>query len=1237
MNSSSEFIDPDLENAGDDVTNTLRMDRDRFKVLSIKCSEANQIWRETEIDDSDADSSLIKEPSLEHKFGLQKGRTRYSNDEMIGEGANAKIYSLQDANCHRDVAVKLLKEKEYAEKTEEIRRFIIEAGIVASLEHPNIVPVYDLSCDEKGQVYLSMRKVRGDTLKAFIATREKGDEHPLLKTTSDLVDVFLKVCDALAYAHANGHVHQDVKSENIMCGQFGEVFLIDWGAAASGDSEVSLTPVYMSPAQANAEEPFPVDDVFCMGATMFHCFFGRFPTKGSSLKEIWEKRRRGVIDPLTLEERARVPAPLTAIILRAMARRPEDRYQTVDDLAQDLRNFQTGQSVSAYEYSLFEYMCETFKRHKAALLTAAAAIVLVGAAAGLLWARSAGERTARLRAQKQSLAEREARVREEKERTAEQEKRTALVQQRQESWIPLVAMDFTQGDILDPRFEPQHRDSWNWNPDRRVSGASRVRVRNGRLCVISGNRTSRTFVRWREPVSEELKLEVVLENTPDLNLDLGISGDSLYGYRFRAYRGVHSGMFLATQNRGYYETLSQADFTYDPDAKSYTITMWRSGKTIHVHVDGEEVLKYYDPIAPVGKRHRSFSVGRGGDNGKETLIRSIRVWRRRQPKTVDVLEVGRTMMRHGKEGAARRWFSQTARDHENIRIRQEAQFLIAFTYGEDDRDLRFSILKMIAKDRDNRFQEDATRSLVMEQLEEKNIRAAMETLKESAGVSLQKRIWPQVNAAYVQALRSAKNKEEYLRMLRGLPIDHLELYYVRLGKHEDALRGLRPRILNVAHSRLKTFEPLKDMPLEILDCSGSDTSDLSPLTCLPLVKLMAQHTGIKHLPAFQSNKLQFIDVSGNHIRDISPLINLPLETLVMPDNELSELTAVAKMRLMAFDCSRNQIGDLTPLANQQHLKRLICNENEIRSIAPLAELRLETLALTGNQLTAINALHGHPIHALDISNNVIVSLDGLQNSPLENLDCSGNPITDLSPIARSPLQSLNCRDTQVASILPLKGMSLYSLNLLNIQVPSSEFHLLKDMPLTNLSIDLESPEARQLVEALPNLEVINGFDADYVRHVLPRVQKALAAWRNGEKRCNPELSLKSLSLKTKSERKYMLVPIRLNWYDAEAFAQWQGGMQLTFTRSRFKYDFFESLTKEISGVYGFWLSLRPVHGKYLKWAGGNDMGWRGWPDRHHENQVAKEDRRVIQMVNAGSGWDDRDSAERHFFVIQWEK
>jgi serine/threonine-protein kinase len=338
------------------------------------------------------------------------------------EGGLGIIYRAHDEELHREVALKEIQPR-FATRPEDRARFLREAEITGSLEHPGIVPVYSLGRYPDGRPYYAMRLIQGTSLKVAIEEfhHEAGGRIdpgfrslPLRK----LLDRFRTVCEALEYAHSRGILHRDVKPQNIMIGRYGETLLVDWGLARStgladtppvvvepsslpipaegSDATVDWglatsraegsdataagsivgTPAYMSPEQAEgrSERVGPASDVYGLGATLYHLLTGR-PAFEGGVTEVLAKVRRGEF-PKPRSVRRDVPRALEAVCLKAMALRPADRYASARDLADDVERWQADEPVTAWREPWPLRTRRWARRHRVIIIAASAAVLL---------------------------------------------------------------------------------------------------------------------------------------------------------------------------------------------------------------------------------------------------------------------------------------------------------------------------------------------------------------------------------------------------------------------------------------------------------------------------------------------------------------------------------------------------------------------------------------------------------------------------------------------------------------------------------------------------------------------------------------------------------------------------------------------------------------------------------------------------------------------------------------------
>ncbi len=350
-------------------------------------------------------------------------RRRYILRNEVGRGGMGAVYEVIDTDLRRTLAMKVaLSGKDKKPPSESgsdpalLARFLEEAQVTGQLDHPGIVPLHEVGMDAGGNIYFTMRLVKGQSLhEVFELVRTGADDW----TRERAIVAILRVCEAMAYAHSKGVVHRDLKPANVMTGRFGEVYVMDWGLAkvmgrpekrlAIGESTASLvmterarantgdglstqegtvigTPVYMAPEQARGEVERVTgrSDIYSVGAMLYHLLAGRPPYLLPGTRTASHQVLSWVIEgpPRPLHEIApSVPPELVAVCEKAMAREPEQRYQDMRDLGEDLRAFLVGRPVSALRISGPVRAVRWCRRNP--LASAAMAALVLGAGLGL--------------------------------------------------------------------------------------------------------------------------------------------------------------------------------------------------------------------------------------------------------------------------------------------------------------------------------------------------------------------------------------------------------------------------------------------------------------------------------------------------------------------------------------------------------------------------------------------------------------------------------------------------------------------------------------------------------------------------------------------------------------------------------------------------------------------------------------------------------------------------------------
>ncbi len=339
---------------------------------------------------------------------------------VLGKGAMGEIHVAREKDLRRKVALKFLL-PERSGNPVVVRRFFREIQITAQLEHPNIVPIYALETEEDGVPACSMKLIQGHTLRDYIkearvlARRNSlGDDHSL----SSRLEHFLKVCDAIAYAHDRGIVHRDLKPSNVMIGPYNEVYVMDWGIAKPVRSDVKEelsgleigawssdvgehdqggafetrvgtvvgTPHYMAPEQAMGEPDLDERaDQYALGLILHELVTLEWANPGEEATEAIEAAMMGEVAPMTWPEKTgKLPPELVAIVGKATERDRGDRYASVEQLADDLRRYLRGEAVRARPDTAMQALLRWISRNREKTVVLMA-LGLVLALAGTTW------------------------------------------------------------------------------------------------------------------------------------------------------------------------------------------------------------------------------------------------------------------------------------------------------------------------------------------------------------------------------------------------------------------------------------------------------------------------------------------------------------------------------------------------------------------------------------------------------------------------------------------------------------------------------------------------------------------------------------------------------------------------------------------------------------------------------------------------------------------------------------
>ena len=371
-----------LELLGSDETG----DELQNRSVEILIDSVNRIKEKTRMAVS---PSVAQSDNTSERLITDETPGRYSVQGELARGGAGRVLIALDRHIGREIAIKELlldlKDKRDGKlrndpQTVSLRnRFLREARVTGQLEHPSIVPVYEIGKHADGVFYYTMRMVKGKTLAKAIYQAAS------LENRLELLPHFYNICNAVAYAHSKGVINRDLKPSNVMIGEFGETVVLDWGLAkVKGQADIGAeklesglrlfldadvgktvvgyaigTPSYMPPEQAEGkvDDIDETSDIYSLGAILYQLLTGKPPYVGKTASEILRK----VVAPGSVNachEDTSIPPELSAIAHKAMSKKKKDRYTSATELIEDLNVYMSGGKVKVYKYSF----AETFKR-----------------------------------------------------------------------------------------------------------------------------------------------------------------------------------------------------------------------------------------------------------------------------------------------------------------------------------------------------------------------------------------------------------------------------------------------------------------------------------------------------------------------------------------------------------------------------------------------------------------------------------------------------------------------------------------------------------------------------------------------------------------------------------------------------------------------------------------------------------------------------------------------------------
>jgi len=980
---------------------------------------------------------LDREVAASSFLSDEDGR-KYSVGGLVAKGSMGAILRVRDLNVRRSVAMKVMLDPEQVTQPR-ILRFIEEAQITGQLEHPSIVPVHELGVDSNGNVFYTMKLVKGMTLKEIVNGVIDGRPEVIHKyPLGILLNIFLKACDAIAFAHTKGVVHRDLKPENIMVGDYGEVLVMDWGLAkivaeqtvrkrgdvrpedertaieslrsdegGSGldtlDGEIMGTPAFMAPEQAlgRVDEIDMRTDIYALGAILYKILTLHSHVESDTVREMLHRVLAGDHVPPTAYNELEMAGGQRRAAKRKVRNVAELRKRALE-ASQRTRHGET-------DYAGPLPHCPGNRIPSALSAVAMKAL-----------ARSADGRYQSVQELQRDIVAYQGGFATSAEEAGTLRQLGLLIKRRKAeagllAVACLVLFAVVAGFVLQLNAE-KNRAVAN---ERKAVEALRNLKREQTARKELSKASAPEFVTKTKKLMD-LKRWNEAHEAIDTAVDLDESSSEAWLLKGRLALGDQS--FAEAE-----EAFRQAAENILPGSPDH------------------QRIKRYENLA---KQCKDLVERRGGRKAKDMTLALARALQ----KCKDYLISSRLLAECGTEAGQESSFQE-------IQLRAAIEGLRENNDGLEH-DVEYGI-----SEADGMFIHTHSEAVVDLTPLAKLPLASVDL----SGTSVRD-ISPLADMS-VKSLVLSNTQVSDISALKGMPLQTLDL--------EGA--------------KVSDISALENMPLVRLILKETPVSDIAALTGSRLTHLDLNRTRVNDIAAVGGMPLTYLDLNRTEVSDVDVLKGMPLSHLDLDETLVADISVLVKMPLTYLGLRNLPVSDVSVLKGMR-LTELDLSETRVSDISVLKGMPLTQLDLAGAPVNDISALKGMRLTQLNLSRTAVADISVLAGMPLTRLQLGGTPVSDISVLTGMPLEELVLHDAPVSDISVLKGMPLTQLDL--HQCPN----IRKLTPIASCKKleKLAIPEQCKDIEFLRNLSNLKVLD-DRTR-LVDTEQTAAEFWRRFDER-----------------------------------------------------------------------------------------------------------------------------------------